>query len=96
MTAEEVQSLMDAGNTWIDAKLSRSTALSYGCETIEKYRKHTDWLVIVYAIHDTEADDDRATFVHITEYKPYVSDELQRKIDAFIRRASEVKFGESN
>lgn len=84
------------GDCWYDAKLSRSTALNPRCETIEKYRKHTDYLTIIYAIDDTTATDDRATFVHITEYYPYISAELQREIDAFIRKATEVKFGESN
>lgn len=82
-----------SGNTWIDAKLSRSTALNRGCETIEKYRKHTEYLVIVYALHDTDKSDDRANFVHISELKPLISAELQRKLDAFIRRATEVRFG---
>lgn len=78
---------------WYDAKLSRSTALNPSCETIEKYRKHTDYLTIIYAIDDTTATDDRASFVHISEYYPYISSELQREIDAFIRKASQVKFG---
>ncbi len=81
---------------WYDAKLSRSTAFNKSCETIDKYSKHTDYLTIIYAIDDTNADDDRANFVHITEYYPYISEGLRRKIDAFIRKASEVKFGESN
>lgn len=81
---------------WIDAKLARSTALTPGNITISKYSKQTDHLTIIYALHDTEADDDRATFVNITEYKPFVSAELQRKIDDFIQKASEVKFGASN
>jgi len=82
-----------SGNTWLDAKLSKSTVFNRGCNTLEKYRKHTDYLVIIYALDDTTATDDRATFVHITEYYPYISVELQRKIDAFIHKASEVKFG---
>jgi len=81
------------GKRWYDAKLSRSTALNPSCETIEKYRKHTDYLTIIYAIDDTTATDDRASFVHISEYYPYISTELQREIDAFIRKASKVKFG---
>lgn len=84
------------GDSWYDAKLSRNTAFNSSCQTIEKYRKHTDYLTIIYALHDTEKDDERATFVHITEIKPLVSPHLQRKIDAFIRKASEVRFGESN
>lgn len=84
------------GDCWYDAKLSRSTSFSWSCTTLDKYAKHTDHLTIIYALHDTEADDDRATFVSITEYKPFVSAELQRKIDDFIRKASEVKFGASN
>ena len=82
-----------SGNTWIDAKLSKSTALNRGCETIDKYRKHTDHLVIIYALHDTERSDDRATFVHINELRPLASTVLKRKIDAFIRKATEVRFG---
>lgn len=78
---------------WYDAKLSRSTALDSRCETIEKYRKHTDHLTIIYAINDTSATDSRANFVHIIEYKSLVSEKLQNKIDAFIYKASEVKFG---
>lgn len=82
-----------SGKTWIDAKLSKSTALNVGCETITKYRKHTDHLVIIYAIDDTTATDARAKFVHVSEYYPYISAELQRKIDAFVRKASAIKFG---
>ena len=82
-----------SGNTWLDAKLSKSTALNPSCNTIEKYRQHTDYLVIIYAIDDTNATDDRATFVHVSEYYPYISEELQRKVDAFIRRATAVRFG---
>lgn len=85
-----------SGNTWIDAKLSRSTALNRGCDTIDKYRKHTDYLVIIYALHDTDHSDDRAKFVHINELRPLVTPKIQRKIDAFIRKATEVRFGESN
>lgn len=82
--------------TWYDAKLARSTTLAPGCRTIPKYRKHTDNLTIIYALHDTERKDSRANFVHISEYYPLITDELQRKIDAFIRKATEVRFGESN
>ena len=84
------------GETWYDAKLSRSTVFSPGCETIDKYRKHTDYLVIIYALHDTDSSDDRAKFVHINELRPLVTPRIQRKIDAFIRKATEVRFGESN
>lgn len=80
-------------NRWYDAKLSRSTAFNRSCQTIKKYRKHTDHLTIIYALDDTATDDPRVDFVYIAEYKPYVSDELGRKIDAFIRKASEVKYG---
>lgn len=81
------------GGTWFDAKLSRSTSLAPGCRTIQKYRRHTDKLTIIYALHDTDHSDSRATFVHISEYYPLISTHLQRKIDAFIRKASEVRFG---
>lgn len=81
------------GETWYDAKLSRSTVFGPGCDTIDKYRKHTDYLVIIYALHDTDRSDDRAKFVHINELRPLVSPKLQRKIDAFIRKATEVRFG---
>lgn len=82
-----------SGNTWLDAKLSKSTAMHSFSETITKYRKHTDHLVIIYAIDDTAATDARAKFVHVSEYYPYISAELQRKIDAFVRKASAIKFG---
>lgn len=72
---------------WYDAKRSRSTALGPNCNTIEKYRKHTDYLTIIYALHDTEEYDDRANFTCITEYYPYISDELKRKCNDFIARA---------
>lgn len=81
------------GNRWYDAKLSRSTALNKNCKTIDKYRKHTDYLTIIYAIDDTEDSDDRADFIHITDYYPYISENLQRKIDAFIKNASIIKKG---
>lgn len=81
------------GEKWYDAKLARKTALDTRSSTIDKYTKHTDYLTIIYAIDDTTATDSRANFVHITEYYPYISVELQRKIDAFIRKATEVKFG---
>lgn len=81
------------GGTWFDAKLSRSTTLAPGCRTIQKYRRHTDKLTIIYALHDTDCADSRVTFVHISEYYPLISVELQRKIDAFIRRATAVRWG---
>lgn len=82
-----------SGNTWLDAKLSKSTALNAGCATITKYRQHTEHLVIIYALDDTPATDDRATFVHVSEYYPYITPELKRKVDAFIRKAEAVRFG---
>lgn len=80
-------------NRWYDAKLSRSTALDSRNRTIAKYRNHTQHLVILYAIDDTNATDDRATFVNITEFYPLISEELQREINDFIRKASAIKYG---
>lgn len=82
------------GEVWYDAKLSRSTVLNRGCETIEKYRKYTDYLTIIYGIDDTEADDPRANFIHISQYKQSVSKTLQRDIDAFIDKANMIRFGD--
>ena len=82
-----------SGFTWLDAKLSKSTAKT---ATIQKYRKYTDWLIIIYAIDDRSKPIDGAIYKHVSEYYQYISDELQRKIDAFIRKATEVKFGENN
>lgn len=79
-----------SGNTWLDAKLSKSTASAM---TIQKYRKHTDWLIIVYALEDGGKPLDGAIYKHVSEYYPLISAELQRKLDAFIRRATEVRFG---
>lgn len=79
-----------SGDTWLDAKLSKSTA---SATTIRKYRKHTDWLIIVYALEDGSKPLDGAIYKHISEYYPLISVELQRKIDAFIRRATEVRWG---
>jgi len=82
-----------SGFTWLDAKLSKSTAT---VANIRKYRKHTDWLIIVYAIDDGAKPIDGAIYTHVSEYYPLITDELKRKIDAFIRKATEVRFGESN
>lgn len=82
-----------SGFTWLDAKLSKSTAT---VANIRKYRKHTDWLIIVYAIDDGAKPIDGAIYTHVSEYYPLISDELKRKIDAFIRKATEVRFGVIN
>ncbi|MFJ7665305.1 hypothetical protein ACIQXW_23385 [Lysinibacillus sp. NPDC097162] len=93
-TIEDCRPDFVSGEVWYDAKLSRSTVLNRGCETIEKYRKHTDYLTIIYGIDDTVAADPRATFVHISQYKQFVSVTLQREIDAFIRKANMIKIGD--
>ena len=82
-----------SGFTWLDAKLSKSTATT---ATVQKYRKHTDWLIIVYALDDGSKSIDGAIYKHVSEYYPLITADLQRKIDAFIRKATEVRFGESN
>lgn len=79
---------------WYDAKLSKSTVIYPKCQTIEKYRKHTDSLTIIYAIDDTDdlqGYDEFADFVHITVYYPYIPAELQREIDEFIESVKRVK-----
>lgn len=35
---------------WYDAKLSQSTVYHRGCDTLEKYAKHTDKVTIIYAL----------------------------------------------
>src|SRR5690606_26093825 len=82
-----------SGFTWLDAKLSKSTAT---VDNIRKYRKHTDWLIIVYAIDDGAKPIDGAIYAQVSEYYPLNTGELKRRIDAFIRKAMEVRFGESN
>lgn len=81
------------GSTWYDAKLSKSTVHNNGCETLEKYTKHTDALTIIYAIDDSHTIDDRCDFISIEDYKPHISTELRRKVDAFVRKAEAVRYG---
>lgn len=68
---------------WLDAKLSKSTALSASCDTISKYLAQTDHLTIIYAIDDIEDVPDyggSVDFVHISEFYPYMTDELMNDI----------------
>ena len=81
-------------NHWYDAKLSRSTSFNKGCETLKKYRKHANYLTIIYGLHDTSLEDDWAEFVHISEYLPFLSTKLQRDINAFLNKVSSLRFGE--
>lgn len=79
---------------WVDAKLSKSTALNNGVNTIEKYRRHTDALTIIYAIDDesnVSSYEHLANFVCVTEYYPFLSAETQRKIDDFISKVKRIK-----
>lgn len=80
---------------WIDAKLSKSTALNRFDDTIDKYMKHTDGLTIIYAIDD-EADCseiDNVEFKHISDYYEVMRREAVTEFEDFIERVSAVKGG---
>lgn len=84
------------GNSWIDAKLSKSTALNYGDETIRKYTKHTDDLTIVYALDDgvdvsNIEREYNVTFKHVSEYYDNASEEAIAEVKEFIKKASSIK-----
>lgn len=82
---------------WMDAKLSKSTALSPACDTISKYLEHADHLTIIYAIDDIDEVPDfdgRVDFVHVTELYPYITDELMNDISELKSAVKQRKGGE--
>lgn len=81
---------------WIDAKLSKGTALDYRDDTIEKYLRHTDHLTIIYAIDDgadTSAveEDYNVEFKHVSEFYERMNDEAIAEFEELIERSSVVK-----
>lgn len=83
------------GDTWIDAKLSKSTAFRPEVKTIEKYRKFTNDLKIVFAVDDTHGlemnDVDGVEFIHISEFYSELYDSLVHELKEFVQRAGKVK-----
>ncbi|MCY8047590.1 hypothetical protein MOC17_16095 [Bacillus haynesii] len=77
------------GNVWIDAKLSKDTVYSPGVKTIQKYRKYTNNLIIIYA-RDIEGvkDSEGVTFVSgdqlISELRKVDCHVLADKIKKFL------------
>lgn len=82
--------------SWIDAKLSRSTALDSRSDTISKYLRHTDKLTIIYAFDDgadTSAVEEEfnVEFKHISEFYEDLSAEAIDEFETFIKRVSTIK-----
>lgn len=84
------------GEDWFDAKLSKSTAFSPSCETIEKYTKHADYLTLIYAVDDMPDDEvpsleDNVKLVDVFDYFPHIPDSLRNEIGGLIAEVQRRK-----
>ena len=81
---------------WIDVKLSRGTALNKSDNTIEKYLKYVDHLIIIYAL-DGEMDKSiyedlgYVTFKHISDFYTYIEEKHVIKFEEFINSSYRYK-----
>lgn len=85
-----------SGEEWFDAKLSKSTAFSPSCETIQKYTKHTAFLTLIYAVDDMSdveipSINDNVRLVNIFDYFPDIPDSLRTEIGELIAEVQRRK-----
>lgn len=81
---------------WVDAKLSKGTALHPNDATVKKYFKHTNKLTIIYAVNDgadtsTLENKYNIDFKHISEFYGRMDGKAISEFESFIERASIVK-----
>lgn len=84
------------GDVWIDAKLSKSTALNSNDNTIDKYLKYVNKLKIIYLFDDgadvsSITDDSDVCFEHVSEYYKDLSDSSIEVFEDLIYRVGILK-----
>ncbi|NRF01232.1 hypothetical protein HRF55_10550 [Bacillus subtilis] len=86
------------GTKWIDAKLSENTAFNRASKTFDKYLRHTDHLMIIYA-KESEGSfaHPNVTLTHISEFIPNLlkngNSELVSRLNSFLAelKSEEIK-----